>query len=196
MPLITRQGKGSKLTIVEMDGNLTYLETLGLSGSIGPQGAAGSAGSTGAAGPQGSTGNASNLVGTTTNDDASAGNVGEYISSVIGFASPISLVNATPANITSISLTAGDWDVSGIAAFSASGATVTYVNGSINSVSVTPNVLAFSRREGAITQMVSIAIAPLRFSLAATTTIYLVSNNSFSSGTLSAFGRIDARRVR
>jgi hypothetical protein len=32
MPLITRTGKGSKLTIQEMDGNLTYLENLGLNG--------------------------------------------------------------------------------------------------------------------------------------------------------------------
>jgi hypothetical protein len=32
MSLITRQGKGSKLTIQEMDGNLTYLESLTQSG--------------------------------------------------------------------------------------------------------------------------------------------------------------------
>ena len=33
MTLITRQDKGSKLTIAEMDGNLTYLESIGLSGT-------------------------------------------------------------------------------------------------------------------------------------------------------------------
>ena len=33
MPLITREGKGSKLTIAEMDGNLEYLQSLGLAGS-------------------------------------------------------------------------------------------------------------------------------------------------------------------
>jgi hypothetical protein len=32
MSLVTRQGKGSKLTIQEMDGNLTYLESLTQSG--------------------------------------------------------------------------------------------------------------------------------------------------------------------
>jgi hypothetical protein len=47
MPLITRQGKGTKLTIQEMDGNLIYLENLasigitGGTGPIGPQGATG-----------------------------------------------------------------------------------------------------------------------------------------------------------
>jgi hypothetical protein len=29
MSLVTREGKGSKLTIAEMDGNLTYLESIG-----------------------------------------------------------------------------------------------------------------------------------------------------------------------
>lgn len=33
MSLITREGKGSKLTIQEMDGNLLYLESLGLAGT-------------------------------------------------------------------------------------------------------------------------------------------------------------------
>jgi hypothetical protein len=33
MSLVTRTGKGSKLTISEMDGNLTYLEGLALSGA-------------------------------------------------------------------------------------------------------------------------------------------------------------------
>jgi hypothetical protein len=34
MPLITRQGKGSKLTIAEMDGNLIYLEDLANTGGF------------------------------------------------------------------------------------------------------------------------------------------------------------------
>ena len=33
MSLVTRSGKGSKLTVVEMDGNLIYLERLGLTGT-------------------------------------------------------------------------------------------------------------------------------------------------------------------
>lgn len=49
MPLITRQGKGSRLTVEEMDGNFTYLEELtqSSSGPAGPQGATGPQGSTG-----------------------------------------------------------------------------------------------------------------------------------------------------
>ena len=57
------------------------------------------------------------IIGTTTNDDAAAGKIGEYQSAGIGFGSAISLTTATPANVTSISLTAGDWDVSGVIYF-------------------------------------------------------------------------------
>jgi len=55
--LILRTQKGTKLTISEMDGNLTYLEDLANSntGATGPQGATGSSG--GPIGPTGATGN-------------------------------------------------------------------------------------------------------------------------------------------
>ena len=51
MPLITRQGKGEKLTIQEMDGNLEYLE--GLPSIPGPQGEQGLQGPQGEQGPAG-----------------------------------------------------------------------------------------------------------------------------------------------
>jgi hypothetical protein len=56
MALITRQSKGSKLSIVELDNNLTYLEELALQGgggSSGPQGPQGPQGTEGQIGPQG-----------------------------------------------------------------------------------------------------------------------------------------------
>jgi len=55
--LILRTQKGTKLTISEMDGNLTYLEDLANSntGATGPQGATGPSG--GPIGPTGATGN-------------------------------------------------------------------------------------------------------------------------------------------
>lgn len=55
MPLIRRQDKDSRLSIEEMDNNLTYLEDLALS-SAGPTGPAGPIGATGPAGPIGPTG--------------------------------------------------------------------------------------------------------------------------------------------
>lgn len=59
-----------------------------------------------------------NIVGVTNGSNAAAGSVGEYVT-----ASPtgISLTTGTTINLTSISLTAGDWDVSGAVEFSPAG---------------------------------------------------------------------------
>ena len=79
---------------------------------------------------------AGHLPGTQTNDNALAGQVGEYIVSTI--ASPgVSLTNASNANITSISLSPGDWDVTGMVAVAPS-ATCTAVQAWVNSVSAAP----------------------------------------------------------
>ena len=78
------------------------------------------------------------LVGTTTNDSAAAGHVGEYIQSVIVSGSAVALTSTTPANLTSISLTAGDWVVDAVFQFTGNAATtVTYLIGSISTTSAT-----------------------------------------------------------
>ena len=54
------------------------------------------------------------IIGTTAGDTSTAGYVGETISSVILYASRITFTtSSTTQNLTSISLTAGDWDVWG-----------------------------------------------------------------------------------
>ena len=53
------------------------------------------------------------IQGVASNANASAGNVGEYITSNIPNGSAVSLTNGTAQNITSISVTAGDWDIFG-----------------------------------------------------------------------------------
>ena len=57
--------------------------------------------------------NQANLVGTTTNDNAAAGSVGQLIESTISVGSAVSITSTVGKTITSISLTAGDWDVWG-----------------------------------------------------------------------------------
>ncbi|MGF6309478.1 hypothetical protein ABIB82_003924 [Bradyrhizobium sp. i1.8.4] len=54
---------------------------------------------------------------TNTNNNASAGNVGEFISSNVASGSAVALTTGTAADVTSISLTAGDWDVEGMVTF-------------------------------------------------------------------------------
>jgi hypothetical protein len=146
------------------------------------------------------------LLGTSTNDNATAGNVGEFITSQILFASPVSLTTATAANITTISLTAGDWDVWGQAGFTGGTTTTTSslaANTSSTTASVVQSSVSFINNiypasvlfNGSFNS-VSFAVPVNRFSLSATTTIYLSCYASFATSTCSAFGTLSARRVR
>lgn len=144
------------------------------------------------------------VLGTSTNNSAGAGYVGEYISSTILSGSAVSLTTATPANITSISLTAGDWDVTGTVCFLGNAATtVTSLVGWISTTSATqptaPNDGAYytdqtSRAAGSTIFRAS--VGQIRISLASTTTVYLSCTAAFAINTYSAFGFIGARRVR
>lgn len=143
------------------------------------------------------------IKGTNTNNNAAAGDVGEYIESTIGLGSAVSLTTGVVANITSISLTAGDWDVSGVIIMD-SGATtnVTRVMCGINSTSATVDVTKgyYSHIHSGYVpgsgQFRGMPLNTSRFSLSATTTIYLLALSNFTVSTCSAYGTISARRVR
>jgi hypothetical protein len=144
------------------------------------------------------------VLGTNTNDNAAAGFVGQYIESVVEGGSAVALTNGVAANVTSISLTAGDWDVFGNLAFvAAATTTITSMTGGGSTTSATvPSTIA---------QKTNIAIFPnagntvtgnpsgtfhFRLSLGSTTTVFLVASAAFATSTLSAFGFIAARRRR
>lgn len=144
-------------------------------------------------------------LGTTTNDNAAAGHVGEYVSSSVLQGSQISITSGTYTNITSISLTAGDWDVRGDVTFNPA---VTTIIGSIlstiNTVSATPPTIgaegsyAFIGPSGGFItgSSQSLPTGTSRISIASTTTVYLIGRATFTISTCSAFGFIGARRVR
>jgi hypothetical protein len=147
-----------------------------------------------------------NIVGTTTNNSAAAGTVGEYISASVAAASPSSLTTATPINLASISLTAGDWDVDSNVSFVGNGAaTISFLGSSISTTSAAldtttpgrycaagyPNTIL-----GSYSGIVSSVVPKIRISLGSTTTVYLVVEAVFGAGTVSAWGIISARRVR
>lgn len=140
------------------------------------------------------------LAGSTTNDAAAAGNLGELIVSLIPVGSAVALTTATPANVASISLTAGDWDVRGNINFTSTSATMTAGSGGTTSTSATVPTDGTEVYDGVVatTTTLKSSITPhqKRFSLATTTTIYLVASKTFSAGSVSAFGSISARRVR
>lgn len=144
------------------------------------------------------------IVGTTTNNDVQAGSVGELITASLAVGSQINLTNNVPANIISISLTAGDWDVSGVLHFNY-GATdsVGFLIGSTSSTSATHGAVDTQ------TQLVfpsagqvngnqtphRMSVPMNRFKLSGTTTVFLVATAAFT-GAYNAHGMIRARRVR
>jgi hypothetical protein len=143
------------------------------------------------------------IVGTTTNDNANAGSVGEYQPSEIPLGSAVALTTGTTANITSINLTAGDWDVWGSVAYTyGSGTTVTIVRGAISTTSATLPTLpaggAYSILQMAsiVTPAISMPVGRTRISVSSTTPVYLVTQATFGTSTMSAYGGIYARRVR
>jgi hypothetical protein len=142
-----------------------------------------------------------NIVGTATNNNASAGSVGEYVEATAAIGS-VSLTSLTAKTITSISLTAGDWDVSVIGYFSPDGTTkVREVAVSLSSVDNTLNITPgrFTddhKQDLTYSTAISHAIPKYRFSLSGTTTFYLVMYADFNTSTMTAGGYISARRVR
>lgn len=142
----------------------------------------------------------SGIVGTTTNDSASAGIVGEFISSIVLAASAIGIVAIVANNITSIALTAGDWDVWGNLVFTGSTLNMTSSTGWISTTSATIPDIAFTvTQQGTVASPNNICrycVPQRRFSVAGPTTIFLSGNAVFSSGTVTACGGIYARRVR
>lgn len=147
------------------------------------------------------------LIGTTTNDNADTGSVGEIVSSNVAFSARSNIATATDSNVTSISLTAGDWDVSGIVGFFGTGTTsVTMVSGWISSTSATAPDVSLRTAEAydaaarilyaSGTMGTNLCIRPTRMSLSGTTTIYLSARSVFSASTLACYGIINARRIR
>jgi hypothetical protein len=145
-------------------------------------------------------GAANNITGTATNNNAAAGNIGEYVASNIVIGIAVSLTTATPANVTSISLTAGDWDVEGIVNYSMTGATATRFQSGSHSTSATFGAdnthASIPLTTTTLTDVLGQNIPVQRFSLSGTTTVYLVAQSTFSVGTVAAYGLIRARRVR
>lgn len=141
------------------------------------------------------------LPGTATNDNASAGNVGEYMESIIAVGSAVALTTAVTSNVTSLSLTAGDWDVVGSVIFNP-GAT-TSITALIASICLTTATIdgtyAWSHRMSAFVPNAPFGgygIARRRVSINATTSVFLTAQGVFTVSTLGAYGYINARRVR
>ena len=146
------------------------------------------------------------IAGTTTNDNATAGNIGEYVEASVGSGSATSLTSGAPKTITSISLTAGDWDVVGKFAFNLNNSTT--INWVAVGVSTTNNTMP----TGGLTSSTFIVYGGIagvnfpadagictgttRVSINATTTVYVIAQASFGTSAFAAYGEVRARRIR
>ncbi len=135
--------------------------------------------------------------GTTTNDNALAGFVGEYVVSTSG---TVNITNGQFTNITSINLTAGDWDVSGFIEFVPNtGTGITLSTGVISLFSgntSTDHVESLNLIIATGSTLVWGYSQTYRVSTATTPTVYLKSRIDFSGGQPQTIGTIRARRVR
>lgn len=138
---------------------------------------------------------------------AVAGSVGEIITATVASGSATALTTATSKNVTSISVTPGDWDIWGVVDLTLTGTTSTIQEAGL---SLTTNTLA-SQAGGSglgtdpndilatpfttITGTMSLT-AETTLLISATTTLYLVANVTFSAGTVAAYGSVFARRRR
>jgi hypothetical protein len=176
----------------------------GAQGSQGPQGLPGPQGNPGPTGPQGVPGpSTAAIVGVSDGSNATAGQIGEFKSAQTLSTAPISLTTNVAAVITTLALTAGDWDVWG-----ASGCNTTTSTGNpvvrcwINptGAGTAPSLdqiggNAIRNPTNAATQLL-IAIPAMRVSLSAPGNVTLGATVTFGNGTYSGWGQIMARRRR
>ena len=141
------------------------------------------------------------LQGTNTNDAAAAGYVGEL---QVATGSAVALTTTTPANVCSITITAGDWDVSGLVQFNAQGTTVVQdltISHSTTSAThdATVGKQMFHRSNaaaGVADYSIAFSLMPYRYSVTSNTAIYLVATGVFTTAALTTNGRLAARRMR
>lgn len=145
-----------------------------------------------------------NIVGRTNAGNATAGNVGEFIQSIIASGSAVTMTTGTATTITTISLTAGDWDVWGLIFFTPG--VTTNITQLIGGLSLATNTLPLTADRVGITAYGSGGVVPgvfcgipmfkTRINVSATTSIFLVGNPTFTVSTLTAWGSLQARRVQ
>lgn len=144
------------------------------------------------------------IVGTTTNDSPATGYVGEVVSSTV--TSNANFPSTTQyGDLTSISLTAGDWVVSAFVQYNTNTSTsltnviigITTTSGN-SSTGISNGDTSIDEIFVGLTSNIrySIALPMRRFSIASTTTHYLKYNGTYSNGQPVAVGRITAVRIR
>lgn len=146
---------------------------------------------------------AASVTGTVTNATIPAGDVGEYQSSTVLVGSAVALTSNTAADITSLALTAGDWRVTGnVCVHPAGTTTISVLSGWLNTTSATapvaPGAGAYATKAATFTAGAEecFPVGSMRLNITAAGTVYLSTEDTFGTSTLSGYGFIDATRVQ
>lgn len=141
--------------------------------------------------------------GTTAAAEPTAGTLGEELSAELLVGAKVSLVSGTPKTITSVELSAGDWDLFGVVTFVP--AATTSITRLSQSISTTTNTHGNNKQRK---QSKTAAVVPgatdtpiadtptVRVNISTPTTYYLIADATFTVDTLDAYGYLRARRVR
>lgn len=136
------------------------------------------------------------ITGTTTNNSAAAGIVGQTVTSAVS-ATGVVMTSTIPINMTTISLTAGDWDVYGNCTFSSTTISSTACWISLSAATQPdPSLYNMIASATALLTNVGMTTPYLRVSIASTTTVHISGVATFATGTCSISGTITARRAR
>jgi hypothetical protein len=135
-------------------------------------------------------------TGVTDGSDAAAGQVGEYLTAAGG---PVGLTTGVAADVVTLPLSPGDWDLGGNVRFGSGAAThctecVAGVSGAAATFGTVFQQIGASFNVGA--NLALDASGPARFSSNAAQTVHLVARGTFTGGTLTARGNVWARRAR
>jgi hypothetical protein len=130
--------------------------------------------------------------------------VGEYTSKALTIGSATALTTGTPKNVTSMTLAAGDWEVSGVVAVQVATATTTTAFGGWVSLSSAAYPWPVNPDAGSYTYLPSVGtgisvVLPtgtIRMSIGSASPVYLTAVCNFGVSTASAYGFLQARRVR
>ena len=141
------------------------------------------------------------IVGTTTNNNAITGTVGEYIDSAF---SSTAITTATYTDVGTVTLTAGDWDLEAILYYSGAAGTnqtsailfIGEVSGN-NSTGLVIGTNFIGDNGLSLTNAAKTIVLPrLRKQPTASTTYYLKAYTAFTVSTMAVSGILTARRVR
>jgi hypothetical protein len=143
------------------------------------------------------------LIGVTDGSAAAPGDVGEIISSMILLGAAVPVTSGAIANVASITLTPGDWDITGSVVTDPAGTTVTQtISGGISTSSAArPGNLGdgFSIISGVSTgagQLLSVAVSLRPLNVTVATAVFLIGQAVFTVSTMAIYGTIIARRMR